>query len=325
MAQSTTLSQGKRQMNDLSKKHSFWTMYIILFAVFTSLVLAACGLSRQDAPTVDAYKTITPSNTSEPGSQATETTVVTPVLNSTLTATSTPVDTCASYTPNASTVYLDEVPVFILRQGPGCEYEAVTQSQLFKSNPLAFYKILGKQGDWLLVDLCNDRSGWLFAPAIHDVNIHINSDALSITTPVVTPAVSAENVSLGNAKEAKRTLVSFFNLLYERNYEEAARMFGGGYGTIIMWNPDLDAMDYPGLLKRACEQDGFRCFFRIKRIVKTEQISSMEYLFTVEFMKEDGSLYRFGNPQDNNSKFSFRVVRDCDGRYLVVDWPIYTG
>jgi len=302
-----------------------------LAILYASFILTACGLGHQDSPETNTYGTIIPNSTSKPNSQARVTHVIpypqTKALTPALPIASTPSESCISYT-NGSSVYLDEIPAFTIRQGPGCEYEAVTQSRLFKSNSLAFYNILGKQGDWLLVDLCNNARGWVFAPAIYDVNIHINPGNLPIFTPPATQVVSPTTAPLGESSEAKRTLISFFDFLHDRNYEKATKLFGGGYGNIIMWNPDLDIQDYPGLLKRACEQSGFQCFLRIRRVVKTEQVSPMEYHFTVEFIKEDGSLYHFRNIQDSNianSQFLFRVVRDCNGKYFVTDWPFYTG
>jgi hypothetical protein len=50
----------------------------------------------------------------------------------------------------------------------------------------------------------------------------------------------------------------------------------------------------------------------------------MEYHFIVEFVTETGSPYQ--RPDNNDvlvSRFLFRVVKDCDEKYFVVDWPFY--
>lgn len=200
------------------------------------------------------------------------------------------------------------------------------QEEVTRPDPLRYFDVLGKQGDWLLVDLCNSLEGWVFAPSIAGLNLDVDMDVLPVLTPPATPAILQTMLPANQASldQAKRTLVAFFELLYDKNYEEAAKIFGGGYGIAIMWNPDVDPDDHPTLLMRACEWNGFQCFVRVDRIANAAQISPMEYRFTVEFVNEDGTLYQRRDAQDNKvSQFIFKVVRDCNGKYLVVTWPFY--
>lgn len=288
----------------------------ILTFLWFSLLVVACG-SVSPAPFTlipTRLATVSPVATSFQQFQATATSVIS--------YTSTPSKICPSYGSNGPSVYLDETPAFAVRQGPGCEYEPATTISI-KEDPLIFFDVLEKQGDWILVDFCHDTQGWVFAPSIDDINIHLNLVDFPIT-PGVSPTKltpPSDQVSINRAKDI---LTNFFDFLYNKKYEEAAELFSGGYGMIIMWNPDVNPQDHSSLLKTACEYDDFQCSLRVSQVVKEEQISPMEYHFTVEFIKEDESIYE--RPDNNGemvSQFLFHVVRECNGKYFVVDWPFY--
>jgi hypothetical protein len=239
--------------------------------------------------------------------------------------TPTQTETCGHLPPDRS-IYLDEYPAFSIRQGPGCEYEEF-QGKINKPNPITFLDVLGKHGDWLLVDLCNGMQGWVFGPAIDRMNLEVEMDDLPLLTPAP-PSMTLPTSPPQNKKEAidqaSKTLVTFFDLLYNKKYEQATKLFGGGYGVVINWNSDVDPDDYPALLMKGCEWNGFVCSLRIGKIIEAKQISPMEYHFIVEFIKDDGSLYQRRGANDTTvSQFLFRVARDCNGEYFVVDWPFY--
>jgi hypothetical protein len=284
----------------------------ILAFLWFSLGMVACSSVSTASPTI------------VPASSATVTATVTFQAQATTTAvisyTSTPSELCPSYGSNGPSVYLDEIPAFNVRQGPGCKFEAVDSIPV-KKDPLAFFDVLEKQGDWLLVDFCNHQQGWVFAPAIDDTNIHMNSENLPMSPDPLEISPTVDSVSI---EHAKNTLISFFDYLSGKEYDEASKVFSGGYGLILMWNPDVDKQDYPALLRTACEFNDFQCSLRISRVVGEQQISPMEYHFNVEFIRDDGSLYQ--RPDSNDvmvSQFLFRVVKDCNERYFVVDWPFY--
>ena len=287
-----------------------------LMFLWSSLMVAACGSVSPASPTAI------------PATPIATTPIVTSfhpevTVTSIIPYTSTPAEVCPINGINGPGVYLDETPVFAIRQGPGCEYEA-THPMIVKNDPLAFFDILEKEGDWLFVDLCNDRKGWVFAPAIDDINIHLDSDDFP-GSAVVSPTQQTPRTDKRAIEQAKNTLTNFFDLLYEKKYAEAAELFSGGYGMIIMWNSNVDPQDHASLLSTACEFNDFQCSLRISRVVEEEGISPMEYNFIVEFIREDGSIYQ--RPDSNGaetSQFSFRVVKDCNDKYFVVDWPFYS-
>ena len=288
----------------------------ILALLCFSLGMVACRSVSTASPTpIPAISATTaPTMTLQP--QAT--------IASVIPYTSTPSQLCPFYGSNGPSVYLDEIPAFAIRQGPGCEFE-VAPSIPVKKDPLALFDVLDKQGDWLLVDFCNNQQGWVFSPAIDDMNIHVDSENLPVSpeTQEISPTVPivANNESM---ERAKNVLVSFFDHLSSKKYAEASKVFSGGYGMIIMWHPDVDTQDYPALLRTACELDDLQCSLRVSRVVAEQQISPMEYHFIVEFVTETGNPYQ--RPNNNDvlvSQFLFRVVKDCNEKYYVVDWPFY--
>ena len=307
-----------------------------LVLVLVAMLITSCA-SRQisdqvNTPTVpdSPFLMVTPSPkiTITPYSTPKSTPTENPsqITNSTPLFTSTQPETCGKLLPDRS-IYIDENPTFSIRQGPGCEYEEFHE-KIIRPYPITFFDVLGKYDDWLFIDLCNDKQGWIFAPAIAKINLEVALNDLPLITPMQTPEMSATSLS-GNESsnaidQASNTLISFFDFLYNQNYEEATKLFGGGYGVVINWNSDVDPNDYPTLLMRGCEWNGFQCFLRVSKLIKAEQISPMEYHFIVVFINPDGSLYQRRGVNDTVvSQFLFRVAKNCNGKYFVVDWPFY--
>lgn len=221
----------------------------------------------------------------------------------------------------------------IVRSGPGTEFEVIGQIA-----PQKKYTVIGKHVDWWLVDLGNNESGWVYAP-INETrfvgNVEAVADVVSPSTPTpeiilaCTPTNKNETSAKGLEK-AHNILIKFFELLNNREYEKAAALYGGEYQGLRDWNPLLDPQDHAALLKNACELNGLQCL-RVKRIVDEKVVSVAEYRFTVEFMNEDGSLFVLGpccgaNATDMPSQSQFdyyRVIRDCTGKFLVLDLPVY--
>lgn len=294
----------------------------ILVSLFCLSVITACS-SNYSIPATTATppqaKAVPDTPTVQPKASATPT----------LTSTSTPQPICHSHATR-SIVYLDKTPAFAIRQGPGCEYEVV-QSVHVQEDPLVMFDVLDKRGNWILVDLCNNQQGWAFVPAINDTDIHLNPTdfPMSSITQEAYPSTSTPINDKASMMQAQNTLISFYDLLYSKKYEEASKIFIGGYGGIIMWNPKINVQDYPTLLQTACEFNDYKCTLRVARITNKEQISPMEFHFTVEYKREDGSLYQRpyseGDRKESTmiSQFQVKVVKDCDGKYFVATWPFY--
>jgi hypothetical protein len=249
-----------------------------------------------------------------------------PLVSLTPLSTATQAVSCGKILPDNS-VYLDQSPAFAVRQGPGCQYPEFS-GEIIKPQPITFFNILGSYQDWLLIDLCNEMQGWIFAPTIDQSNLQYSLEQLPLITPEPPPqprdAASPTNDSEESIHQAGETLVAFYEMLNQQNYEAAVELFGGGYGIVINWNPDVDPNDHATLLMRGCEVNGFLCILRIGKIVNADQISPLEYHFMVEFNKPDGSIFQRKGPNDTLvTQFLFRVVRDCGGKFLVVDWPFY--
>jgi hypothetical protein len=109
------------------------------------------------------------------------------------------------------------------------------------------------------------------------------------------------------------------------DYSLAAKLYGGDDSLLQTWNPDL-SNNLPGLLKRACTQNGLMCL--LPRSI-TYQGLNIEgaYQFNVEFNNTDGSLFHQGpccreTSGAKVSEFIFRVVKAESG-YQAMDLPPY--
>ncbi|KAA3644876.1 MAG: hypothetical protein DWQ07_15860 [Chloroflexi bacterium] len=129
---------------------------------------------------------------------------------------------------------------------------------------------------------------------------------------------------------AEDTLVTFFELLNEGDYEIAIQLQGGPpefIEELQIFNPDVDPMNFAGLFKSSCETQ-FLCL-KVKRVVSGEQVSEDEFRFVVEFEGEDGETFFYGpccgaDPTEEPpfSEFEYTVVR-INGRLRVLRGPIY--
>lgn len=261
-----------------------------------------------------------------------------PVTSSSWTATAT------AFRPTATQIPLTFTPLptaesyvvvdvmMIVRSGPGTEFDVIGQIESQKK-----YPVIGKHVDWWLVDLGNKESGWVYAPTNLTTfvgNAKAVPDIASPPTPTsiiisaCTPANTTETPSEGLEK-ARSALISFFDLLRQREYEKAAELYAGDYQGLRDSNPLLDPQDHAALLKNGCEINGLQCL-QIKRIVDEQAVSLAEYHFTVEFLNQDGSLFVRGPCCGGNatdfppeSQFAYTVLRSCAEEFLVIELPVY--
>lgn len=136
-----------------------------------------------------------------------------------------------------------------------------------------------------------------------------------------------ENQS-GNIELAREALISYFDLLNRKQYNEATKYHGSGYDYLRDWNPNLDKNDYAGMLKNGCEINGLQCL-KIKDILEQEQISPVEFKFIVQFENDDGTLFKRGpccgateEQMPTQADFEY-AVKLVDGNYLVISQPVY--
>jgi hypothetical protein len=140
---------------------------------------------------------------------------------------------------------------------------------------------------------------------------------------------TAEPTSLPSTMaEARDALVSFLSLLHARKYEDAARLYGGEYEQLQVFNPEIDPNDRVALWTWVCENQLLRCLEI--RSVTSLQVIGDSYVFQVEFNNPDGSLFVLGPCCRANetemppvSQFEYTVSRNVDHRYVVMNTPPY--
>jgi hypothetical protein len=223
-----------------------------------------------------------------------------------------------------------DFPIYV-RNGPGMEFNIIGETESQKK-----YLVIGKHVDWWLIDLGNNLSGWIYVS--DEIKFFGTDNAIpdlaapptptSEIIPACTPTNKTETPSEG-LKKARNILTTFFELLNQREYEQAAALYGGDYQGLRDSNPLLDPQDHVALLKNGCEINGLQCL-SVRRIVDEKAVSSAEYHFTVEFMNPDGSLFVRGPCCGGNatdfppeSQFSYIVIRNCAGEFLVLELPVY--
>ena len=142
------------------------------------------------------------------------------------------------------------------------------------------------------------------------------------------PEVPAPASTPLTTEEAHDTLVRYFMLLNAKEYAEAAALYGGDYEILQGWNPDVDPSDHVRLWERACEQNGLQCLLILSSSLMDLQGDT--HIFQVEFSNPDGSLFVLGpccgadeTEMPPVSLFEYRVARNAEGKFLVMDLPPY--
>ncbi|OGO25850.1 MAG: hypothetical protein A2136_09980 [Chloroflexi bacterium RBG_16_54_11] len=127
---------------------------------------------------------------------------------------------------------------------------------------------------------------------------------------------------------AQQVLVEFLKDLHNGRYEDAAKLYGGTYETMIDHNPNLDPTDHIGLMKNACTINGSQCL-EVKSVTIYE-ISATEIRYNVEFLNADGTLFVQGPCCGGNetdfppvSNFILTVIKDDESKFLVMNMPPY--
>lgn len=131
-----------------------------------------------------------------------------------------------------------------------------------------------------------------------------------------------------DSEQAHLALTGFFDALSTAKYGAAAELYGGSYEILVGYNPDLDPDDYATLWERGCLVNGLQCL-AVRTATFNELTAAGEYIFTVEFNHADDSLFVRGPccgetpttpPQ---FQFEYRVIEGGDGKFQVLDLPVY--
>ena len=147
--------------------------------------------------------------------------------------------------------------------------------------------------------------------------------------PSPIPATQNPNADIGgdDFQNAEQALLDFLEELSAGNYKEAAELYGGGYEIMIEHNPDLDPNNHAALIQNACTINGAQCL-KVESVALDHKAAVNGYIFLVEFQNEDGTLFELGpccggNETDTppRSSFTFTVVKDDEGQFLVMDMP----
>nr|HID12906.1 hypothetical protein [Anaerolineae bacterium] len=152
-----------------------------------------------------------------------------------------------------------------------------------------------------------------------------------LVRPTSTATVTSAPIPTGGQRPlglAREALIRFFSLLNEGRYAEAVGFYGGGYEILRGWNPTIAPNDYAKLLECGCTINGLQCL-KVKEILIEEEVSPVEFRFTVRFMNDDGSLFTRGpccgateEEMPPQSEFIY-TVRKVGDRFLVMELPVY--
>ena len=133
-----------------------------------------------------------------------------------------------------------------------------------------------------------------------------------------------------DAQLAQEALVAFFADRRAGRYAQAAEAYAGTYEIMIDHNPSVDPDDQAALFRNACTINGAQCL-EVRSATLMASTAAQEFRFEVEFQLEDGSVFMQGPCCGGSetdfppvSTFTYTVSKGEDGRFRVMDMPVYT-
>ena len=137
------------------------------------------------------------------------------------------------------------------------------------------------------------------------------------------------NTSLpSTTSEARDVLVNFLTLLHTKNYADAVPLYGGDYDQLKVFNTEINPEDHLALWTWACNNQLLQCL-EVRSATFEQQVGD-SYIFQVEFSNADGSLFVLGPCCGSNatemppvSQFEYTVMRNTDGKFVVMNMPPY--
>ena len=157
---------------------------------------------------------------------------------------------------------------------------------------------------------------------------------LSIMTVLLISCTAQQSLltatdNLTDYERAQYTLMEFLKNLNDGKYDEAAQVYGGSYQTMIDQNPGTDSNDHTTLLENACTLNGMQCL-QAKIIGLEEEFPNEKYVFLVEFLDHNGTLFMLGPccgddeaSSPPQSVFLFTVIKTDQNKFTVMDMPPY--
>ena len=131
---------------------------------------------------------------------------------------------------------------------------------------------------------------------------------------------------LGDEQLAREALVSFFTFLSEGRYAEASAFYGGTYEEIPFGSPEESGEDLGAYWERVCQ--GVMCL-PISRVTLAEAAAEDEFIYYVEFIREDGTRFELGaccgtNQAEFPPVWQFRYpIKEIAGAWKVMRGPLY--
>ncbi|HUF00660.1 MAG TPA: hypothetical protein VMN99_15505 [Anaerolineales bacterium] len=133
---------------------------------------------------------------------------------------------------------------------------------------------------------------------------------------------------VSEADEARTTLVNFLTLLSTKNYTEAVPLYGGDYEALQVFNSEIDPADHLALWTWVCENRLLQCLEVRSAVLRNQEGDT--HVFQVEFNNPDGSLFVLGPCCGANetemppvSQFAYTVMKNAEGKFVVVNTPPY--
>ena len=128
--------------------------------------------------------------------------------------------------------------------------------------------------------------------------------------------------------EARDVLVNFLTLLHTKSYADAVPLYGGDYEQLKVFNTEINPQDHLALWTWACNNQLLQCL-EVRSATFEQQIGD-SFIFQVEFSNADGSLFVLGPCCGSNatemppvSQFEYTVMRNTDGKFVVMNMPPY--
>lgn len=123
-----------------------------------------------------------------------------------------------------------------------------------------------------------------------------------------------------NFNDPEQVMIHYAHAIANKDIRMLVRLYGGEYDWISGFSPEKDRENKEVIFKNYLEVIPEK--IRFHEILKSEKINEEEYIFTITFQKEDGTLFDVGDTQSRSNEFRYRIMK-VNEQFMVMDPPPY--
>lgn len=121
-------------------------------------------------------------------------------------------------------------------------------------------------------------------------------------------------------EDPDEVLKSYTTAITNHDYKSLVTLYGGSYDWLNIFTPES---------QRENKEKVFENFLKVipekivlNEIIDKKEVSNEEFIYTITYKKNDGTLFDVGDTTSRSSKFTY-TIKKINGKYKVMEPPPY--